>query len=138
MFGQGDAQDAAFVTFDGDRHAVLQIGRLITQLIGIYFHLLIAFRIHEGIAVAVTKQELILPLIQADFLDVFRGAEAFVQFAAVAQIAQLDLQVGPALARLSVGDFHRPPQSALVLDHIAGPNGVAIDPHGVVLIICPF
>ncbi len=79
-------------------------------------------------------EELLVFLVEADALDLVGGPEALVQLAAVADVLHLDLGEGAALAGLDVADLHRDPESAVVLEDIAGPDLVAIDlRHG----ICP-
>ena len=75
------------------------------------------------------KQELIFLLVQPHTLDRLRRAEAFVQLGAVADILQFRLQIGAALAGLGMRDLDCAPQPALMLDDIAGANGIAVDLH---------
>src|SRR3546814_18351005 len=72
---------------------------------------------------------LVVLLIEAHALDVLAGAEALVQLGAVADVLQLALQVGAALAGLGVLDLHSAPQAALVFDDVARADRVAVDLH---------
>src|SRR3546814_17670266 len=83
--------------------------------------------VHEGQHVAFDVEILVVLLVEAHALDVLAGAEALVQLGAVADVLQLALQVGAALAGLGVLDSHRAPQPALVLDDVAGADRVAVD-----------
>jgi hypothetical protein len=65
-------------------------------------------------------QELLVLLLQPHALDLVGGAEALVQLGAVAQVLQLHLGEGAALAGLHMVDLHRDPEPVIVLEHVAG------------------
>ena len=127
LFGHSHAKRGLFVKFDADHHAVRQIGPIVADKVALQFDLLEAFRIHEGEAVIIAKQELVVLLFEANFLDRFRGAEAFIQLRAIDQIAQLDLIERAALSGFYRIGLHGTPDPALMLDYIAGFDLVSID-----------
>ena len=92
--------------------------------------LLVGVLIHEVEQPAVFVEVLELLLVEAGALDVLGRPEALVQLGPVAQVLELDLEVGAALAGLGVLNFHRDPEAILMLDHHAGADGVAVDLHG--------
>jgi len=111
-------------------HAVLQeLDALVADEILVQLDLLVILGVHEHQHVALGVEELEFLLLQRHPLDGVGGAEALVQLAAVQQVLQFDLGEGAALARFDVGGLHRHPQAFLVLDHVAGLDGVAIDLH---------
>ena len=92
--------------------------------------LLVGVLIHEVEQIAVLVEVLVALLIEADALHVLGRPEALVELGPVAQVLELDLEVGAALAGLGVLNFHRDPEAIQVLDHHAGADGVAVDLHG--------
>ena len=92
--------------------------------------LLVGVLIHEVEQVAVLVEVLVALLVEAGALDVLGRPEALVQLGPVAQVLELDLEVGAALAGLGVLNLHRHPEAILMLDHHAGADGVAVDLHG--------
>src|SRR3546814_19838900 len=85
--------------------------------------------VHEGVVLALGEQELIVLLVETHPLDRLAGAEALVELGAVADVLELDLEIGAALAGLGVHGIHRPPEAALMLAHNAGPCGVVVALH---------
>ncbi len=127
---QADADRLAFVALHRDDHAVLQKDGRIADHVGVEGELLVGFLIHEGVLVAVGEEELVFLLVEAHALDGLGGAEALVELGAVADVLELDLQIGPALAWLGVLDLDRSPETALMLDDVARTDGVAVYLHG--------
>ena len=84
---------------------------------------------HERQHVTVGEQELVVDLIEADPLHAFISAEPLVHLGAVANVLELYLRKGAALAGLNLLQLDRTHQSALVLDDIAGADGVTVDFH---------
>jgi hypothetical protein len=127
---QHDADRVALVGLDGHGHAVLQEADGLADQVAVERDLLVAVLVHEGQHVAFGVEELVVALVEAHPLDVLARPEALVQLGAVADVLELDLQVGAALAGLGVLDLDGAPQAALVLDDVAGTDGVAVDLHG--------
>ena len=76
------------------------------------------------------EQELEILGIEPDALDLFRRAEANVVLAAVAQVLQLHLHVGAALAGLGVLNLDGAPDAAFIFQDVAGTNFDRVDLHG--------
>jgi hypothetical protein len=128
--GQKHADRVALVGLDGDDHAVLQELRRLADQVARHGDLLEGLLVHEGQQVALGIEVLIFLLVEPHALDILAGAKALVQLGAVADVLELDLQVGAALAGLGVLDLDCAPQAPLVLDHVAGTDRVAVDLHG--------
>ena len=75
-------------------------------------------------------QKLHVLLVEADALDGLLGAEALVQLAAAAQIAQLDLGEGAAFAGLDQFALQHEPELVLVFEHVARLEVDGVDLHG--------
>jgi hypothetical protein len=128
-FRKRDRDHRPFIARNRHHHAFLEEhGRFADQL-GIERDLLVGLLLHEGVVVAGREQILVFVLVQAHALDRLRGAEALVQLGTGADVLKLDLEIGTALARLGVHGLDRAPELALVLDDVAGLNGVAVDLH---------
>ncbi len=124
---QGHVQRLVAVILHGHGHAVLQEGAAVAQQVGGQFDLLEALAVHEGQHAVGFKEELLVLAFQPDLIDLVLRAETLVQLAAVAEVLQLHLGKGTALAGLHDIDLHRDPQPAVMLQHVAGPDFVAID-----------
>ena len=74
-------------------------------------------------------------LVEPYAVDDIGRTEALVQLRPVADVLQLDLQEGAALARLHMLGLHGAPEAALMFNDVAGANGIAVDLHGVNLVI---
>ncbi len=121
------AQRFGIIVFDNSRHAVLQERAGVAQQLGRDFDLVIGFHVHEHQHAVGFIQELLVFLLQTHAFDLVRGPKAFVQFRPVAQVAQFNLCKGAALAGLHMVDFDRGPQTAIMLQHVAGANFVTVD-----------
>src|SRR5205823_7880054 len=78
---------------------------------------------------AVHEQELHFLLVETYPLDRLLGSKTLVQFRPAAQIAQLDLREGAALAGLNQFALQHEPELVLVLEHIARLDVDGIDFH---------
>jgi hypothetical protein len=76
-----------------------------------------------------SEQVLVFLLVEPHPLDVFRRAEALVELGAVADVLELGLEIGAALARLGVRDLDRAPEPPLVLDDHPGTDRITVDFH---------
>ena len=117
--------------FDGDGHPLVHEDHPLTDHVARDAGLLVGVLIHEVEQGAVLVEVLVALLVEAGALDALGRPEPFVQLAPTAQVLELDLEVGAALAGLGVLNFHRDPEAILMLDHHAGADGVAVDLHGV-------
>ena len=117
------------VQFQRHLHAVLQEGgALADEFLG-EADLVVGVGVHEDEHVAFLVEKLEVLGVDARALDLFVGAEAVVELAAVDEVLQLDLIVGGPLAGLHRLRLHRHPERAVMLDDVAGPDFVAVDLH---------
>src|SRR5690606_11696385 len=130
LLGQDHVEGAVLMELDLHIHAVFQEGGALADHILGDIDLLIACGIHEGQHLAIFKKELVRLLFEADALHGFGGAEALVEFRAIAQVLEFDLQIGAALAGLGVLNFYGHPQTALMFNHIAGADRISVNFHG--------
>ena len=105
----------------------MQEGAAIAKKVGVQFGLLEGLAVHEHQTAVGFIKELLVLLIQADPLHLVFRTEAFVQLAPVAEVFQLHLREGAALAGLHMVDLHGGPKPAIMFQHVAGTNFVAVD-----------
>src|SRR5436190_11119816 len=129
--GKLDADRRSLIERDLDFHAVLQPARLVgIEQVGADGELLVILLVHEGEAVVVLEQESAIALVDMDVLDGLAGAEALLQLVALAQRLGLDGDEGAALARADVLHLGGHPELAVVLDDVAGADGIDRNFHG--------
>ncbi len=122
-----DRKRLVAVVFDGRRHAVLEEGAAVAQQFGIKLDLLESLAVHEDEAAVILIKELLVLLLKPHLFDLVFGPEAFVQLPAIAQVLELDLGEGAALARLDMVDLDRGPEAPVMLQHVAGADFIAVD-----------
>jgi len=115
------------VEFHGDGHPVLQERAPVAEDLGGQLDLLVGLGVHEDQVLVLLVKELLILLFEADTLDLVGAAEPLVELGTVAQVAQLHLREGAALAGLDVIHLHRGPEAAIVLQDIAGTYLVSVD-----------
>ena len=92
-------------------------------------YLLEGIVVHERRQTAVHEQKLHFLLVEAHPFDGFLGSEPLVQLRPAAQIAQLDLREGAALAGLNQFALQHEPELVLVLENVAWLDVDGIDFH---------
>ena len=85
--------------------------------------------VHEYKRVALLVEEGEILLFEADLFDGFSGAKALVELGAVEEVLQFDLVVGAALAGLDCVRPDGDPEAAIMFDHIARTDFIAVDFH---------
>src|SRR5579885_3250433 len=120
----------ALVALDRDLHALLQEDRRLADQLLVDRDLLEGLVVHESVLRPVLVEELVLLLVELDPLDDVCRADAFVQLGAVADVLELDLQIGAPVAHLHDVNLGCTHQAALILEDVAGAHFVAVDLHG--------
>ena len=130
LIGQLNRNGPLLPGFHHHIHAVLQEGSSLPQQVARQLDLVVIFLVHEGQLIPLGEQELEIAGVEPDLFDRFGGTEPLIALAAINQVLELDLHIGPALPRLGVLDFHRAPQAAFIFNDVAGTNLDAADLHG--------
>jgi hypothetical protein len=127
---QLDREGRTFIQHDIAHHPVAQkIGGVADRLAGDR-DLLKGVVVHEGRLAVLHEQKLHLLLVEADTLDGLLGAKALVELAAAAQVAQLHLSEGAALAGLDQLALQHEPEFVLVFEDVARLKVDGVDFHG--------
>ena len=113
--------------FHHDGHPILQEGAAVAQQFRRQFDLLIGFGVHEHQHSILLIEKLLVFLFKTHAFNLVSRAETLVQFAAIAQIAHLDLSKSAALTGLHVIHFYSGPQTAIMFQNISGTNFIAVD-----------
>src|SRR5262249_36616372 len=113
-----------------DDHSFLQEDVGIADGFLVQADLLEGFLIHERVLIAVLVEKLILLLVELHALQHVGGADPLIQLRAVAELLELDLQIGTPVPHLDDMHLRRAPEFSVALDDIAGAEFVAVDFHG--------
>ncbi len=110
-------------------HAVLQVDRGVADHRFGHRDLVVVFRVHEVVPVAVLVQEVVVPLVDEGALELLGGAVALGHLHAIGDAAHVELADGRALAGMDVLGGQDHIELAVDLDDIALSQGAGLDFH---------
>ena len=130
MLRQAHRDRVALYQIEVQRHAVLEIRRRVADQRHRQGRLFVGFGVHHIDGVVFAVEEGAGLFVDHQLFDGFLGAIALIALQSRLHVAHLDLDEGAALAGLQDIDFEHAPLLAVMLDDMAGSDGVGLDLHG--------